>query len=159
MSVTVTLTPTEMARAAKVGTKRYLEALRLRKRDSFGAKVEYAWALHILGAAGELAAANAMGREWDAPINTFKEGGDVGDIQVRTRSKAEYSLIVRPGDRDHDVFVLVRAVKPPHFDVVGWMLGKDAKQRKWSQNYGNRAPAYFPPDGALKQISDLENAA
>jgi hypothetical protein len=81
---------------------------------------------HIEGAGGEVAAAKALGRRRDGQVNTEKEGGVVGHIQVRTRSRYD-GLFVRPNDRDDDMLVLVTGVYPT-YRVCGWIRGADAKQ-------------------------------
>jgi hypothetical protein len=101
-----------------------------------------------------MAAAKAMDRYWNGSVDTFQNGGDVGRLQVRTRRKQSYELIVRPHDRDADVFVLVVGVAPV-FDVRGWMMGRDAKQPEWLMDHGGRPPAYFVPSDALHPIGEL----
>ncbi len=146
----VTLTPAELRMAALVGLERQLEALSQSLPDRHGYEGE-GWNIHIEGAAGELALAKWLGRYWDGSVNTFQSGGDVGEIQVRTRSKEDYDLLVRPGDKEDAVFVLVIG-KAPRFRVVGWIRGADAKRPEWLRAYGGRAEAYFVPQHALKPV-------
>jgi hypothetical protein len=153
--MTVTLTWHELFLATLVGVKRQIEALRKGKTNSHGFDGEEGWTVHIEGAAGEMAAAKAMGMYWSAPVNTFKGGGDVGKLQIRTRSNPNYDLIVREGDRDQDIFVLVTG-RAPRFDVIGWIRGGDAKRAEWSKTHGGRPPAYFVPQDALWGIVELE---
>jgi hypothetical protein len=111
--------------------------------------------MHIEGACGEAAVAKALNVFWSGTVNTFKRGGDIGSkIQVRTRSKSYYELIVRQDDRDDDIFILVTG-KAPSFDVVGWTLGKDAKKEQWIQTHGNREAAWFVPQKELLDINTL----
>lgn len=140
--------------AASVGAKRQIEALQRGLPDQHGFTGENGWNLHLEGAAGEMAAAKAMNRFYSGSINTFKDGGDVGAIQVRTRSKSEYELIVRANDRDDDIFVLVTG-RSPAFTVHGWIRGRDAKQTRWLRTHGNRPAAYFVPTGELRAIEEL----
>lgn len=150
--VTVTLSLSETHAAISVGALRQIEAIRQARPDRHGAKAEDGWSLHIEGAAGEMAAAKALGRYWDMPVNTYKQGGDVGDLQVRTRSRHDYELIVRDGDRDGDTFILVTG-RIPRFQVHGYIRGRDAKRPEWARNHGGRASAYFVPQAALTHIS------
>jgi hypothetical protein len=133
--VTVTLTWHEVAFAAQVGMRRHIEAIRMGKPDAFGRGSDDGWTPHIEGACGELAVAKSLGVYWAPTVNTFREGGDVGALQVRTRRGNQYELIVRPHDADDDRFVLARGLCPT-YDVVGWILGKEAKRAEWLQEHG-----------------------
>lgn len=143
----------EVSRAALVGVSRNVEALRKGLQNARPTN-ESEWSIHILGALGECAFAKAMGRYWSGSVNTFKAGGDVGLIQVRTRSKHHYDLIVRDGDCDDDLFVLVTG-GPHEFEIHGCMRGKDAKRPEFKQNYGNYGDAYFVPKNRLQDVRRL----
>jgi hypothetical protein len=142
-----------VSRAALVGVSRNVEALRKGCQNRLPINDE--WSIHILGALGECAFAKATNRYWNGSVNTFKAGGDIGEsIQIRTRSRHGYDLIVREGDRDSDVFVLVTG-GPSEFRVHGWMLGTDAKSAKYKANYGNYGEAYFVPSRELRPAEGL----
>jgi len=143
----------EVSRAALVGVSRNVEALRKGLQNHMATN-EKDWHIHILGALGECAFAKAMGRYWSGSVNTFKHGGDVGLVQVRTRSKHHYDLIVREGDSDDDVFVLVTG-GPSEFEIHGCMRGKDAKRPEFRQNYGNYGEAYFVPKSRLQDVRGM----
>ncbi len=148
----VTLDWYEVSRAALVGVSRNVEAIRLGCSNRLKAGED--WSIHILGALGECAFAKATGRYWSGGVNTF-HGADIGRrLQVRTRSKHEYDLIVRADDADEDVFVLVTGSQD-RFLVHGWVLGGEAKREEWIANHGNYSPAWFVPSSALNPISEL----
>lgn len=150
--IAVTLTWFELEMAAIVAVRRHVEALRQTRPDRYGAAGDAdGWQLHLEGAFGELAFAKALGRYWDGSINTFHDGGDVGVVQVRTRSRSDYDLIVRDADRDGDYFVLVVG-RSPSYTVVGYILGADAKQPKWSKDHGGHGAAFFVPQSELRQF-------
>lgn len=149
----ITLTERDVAWATKIGQRRHAEALRMKLADKHGFRGQDGEQIHIAGACGELACAKALNIAWDATVNTFKHGGDLGDLQVRTRSRPEYDLIVRPDDYDEDIFILVLGTNPYH--VVGWISGEDAKQPQWRQAYGNRPAAYFVPQSELRPLGEL----
>lgn len=88
---------------------------------------------------------------WSGSVNSFKTGGDVGNVQVRTHSRKDYDLIVRENDRDEDIFVLVIG-KTPEYRVVGWTCGADTKRPAWRKAHGNRPAAYFVPQKALRPL-------
>lgn len=147
----VTLTWPELLIGATIGVRRHIEAIRRGYRPKHGMSDKKAWGAHIEGSCGELAYAKFAGVYWEGPINTFKKGGDVGDIQVRTRSKDEWDLIVRDDDDDKNVFVLVVGMAPI-YRMVGWLRAKDAKKEEYKQFYGNRPPAFFVPQNELKSF-------
>lgn len=142
----------EVSRAALVGVSRNVEAMRKGCVNRLAINDE--WSAHILGALGEAAFAKATNRYWSGSVNTFK-AADVGDnIQIRTRSKHSYDLIVRDGDRDDDVYVLVTG-GPNDFTLHGWMRCGDAKRPQFKANYGNYGEAYFVPKSALHPMDPL----
>jgi len=142
----------EISRAALVGVSRNVEAMRKGCKNRLPINDE--WNAHILGALGECAFAKGTHRYWNGSVNTFK-GSDIGaNIQVRTRSKHNYDLIVRRDDRDDDIFVLVTG-GPNMFMIHGWILCADAKQERYIQNYGFHGAAYFVPQSELRQIDEL----
>jgi len=151
----IQLSNTEFLNAINVGVFRQFSSLKKGLKDAHGANKDNGWDMHIEGACGEAAVAKALNIYWSGTVDTFKRGGDLGSfIQVRTRSKNYYELIVRKDDRDDDVFVLVTG-KAPSFNVVGWILGKDAKNPEWIQTYGGREAAWFVPHEKLAHISSI----
>jgi hypothetical protein len=150
----VTLRWFEVLLAASVGVRRQLEALRASLPDCHGFDGETSWQVHIEGACGEMAFAKAARLFWSGSVNSFKNGCDMGNIQVRTRSREDYDLIVRENDRDEDAFVLVIG-KAPEYRVVGWIRGADAKRPEWRKTYGNRPAASFVPQAALRDMTML----
>ncbi len=156
MAVKVQLEANEMFHAAMLGVQRHVECTRQRISGKYGAP-ENDWNLDIEGSAGELAVAKALNRHWSMPLNTFRRGGDVGDLQVRTSRQHFSRLIVRHADRDEDLFILVTGTAPI-FYVHGYIQAAQAKQRRWLQAPGGRPAAFFVPRSALKPLSDLHTA-
>ena len=91
----------------------------------------------------------ALGIYWTGSVNQFQAGFDVLTYEVRTRTKPEYELPVRPIDDFAKTFVLVRRLGPAVYDVVGWIKGHDAKRNEWLHDYGGRPAAWFVPDQFL----------
>lgn len=143
----------EVSRAALVGVSRQVESMRMNCRNQRTASDD--WGIHVAGALGECAFAKSTGRYWSGGVNTFKAGGDVGSIEVRTRSRHTYDLIVREGDKDASIFVLVTG-GPREFLVHGWIDGRSAKKTVFLANHGQHGPAYFVPPAALNPMSTLE---
>jgi hypothetical protein len=132
------------------------EALKKDLPDRHGFDGVSGLTVHVEGAAGELAVAKALNVEWDATVNTFKGVADIlADIEVRTRSRSDYDLIVRSDDDDNKTFVLVIRKGPKVFETIGWIKAKDAKQEQWVKTYGSRPPAFFVPKSALHDMEKI----
>lgn len=155
-SSVVTLTWHEVLMASEIGRTRQLEAIRRYRADRHGF-AGAGWSEHIEGACGELAVAKSLGVYWDGAINTFSRE-DLPDLQVRTRSRHDYDLIVRPQDSDDHIWVLVTG-KCPTYRVRGWIRGRDAKQPLWERTHGDRPPAYFVPALELYPMDELPRRA
>jgi len=154
LEMTVTLTVSEMVVAASVGCRRNIASIHSKHENKHGLESDdNGWNIHILGAMGEMAFSKAMGMYWCCGVNTF-HAPDIGQaIQVRTRSKRGYELIVREADSSDDIFVLVLG-QCPTFDVVGWLYGWECKNEEWLKSYGNRPSAYFVPTDKLNKDFD-----
>lgn len=150
--ITVTLAWHEATMASDIGRMRHLAAIKAGLQDSHGYS-GLGWSEHIEGACGEMALAKYLGIYWDGSVNSFK-ANDLPGVQVKTRSRDDYELIVRPGDSDQSNFVLVTG-KCPTYTVRGWIKGADAKRQEWLQDHGGRPPAYFVPHSSLLPIGEM----
>jgi hypothetical protein len=150
----------ELEAAAFTAVRRQVEWLKQGKRDRGrtgrqDGLYNQNWTESVIGVCGELAFAKARGLYFDHSVNTFK-APDVGGAQVRTRTKAEYELIVSPDAKDDEWYVLVVPVQlPRRFRVVGTIRARDAKRDEWLQTYGGGPPAYFVPHAALRPLPAL----
>lgn len=154
MNDRVILSWPECAMASDVGRMRQLAAVKDGRADSHGFDGD-GWSEHIEGACGECATAKHLNVYWDGSVNTFSSP-DVGKYHVRTRSKHNYELIVRPkdGHEDEDVFICVTG-RCPEYWVRGWIKAKDAKKPEYLNDHGGRPAAYFVPHAALRPMSEL----
>jgi hypothetical protein len=150
--IEVTLTKEEMQMAALVGVARHWESWSKGHKTTFGLDPDASLvSLHIDGAMGEVAVAKALGRYWSAGVNIFK-GPDLGErVQVRTRSRHDYDLLVRPGDKSDHAYIHVTG-SAPVLRVWGWVWGHEAKQPEWLREHGGRDPAYFVPADELRKM-------
>lgn len=153
--IPITLTNREMAMGADCGLMRNIAALIDQREDAHGFDdADGGWNVHIEGACGEIAVAKALGRFWSPSVNTFA-APDIGhDIQVRTRSRHDYDLLIRPKDKPQHLFVLVTG-RAPSFMVRGYILCSDARRDEWMQEYGGRPSAWFVPQKQLLDPRDL----
>jgi hypothetical protein len=134
--------------AAAVGLRRQLAAMRDGRQDRHGLDPEQGWRVHIEGACGELAVAKFLGRYWDGSVDTFRSIPDLGQAEIRTRSKHSYELLIRKDDDPTKVYIHVTG-RAPHFRVRGWLRGWDAQREEWWQNHGGREYAWFVPCDVL----------
>jgi len=146
--VCITLSADDLAGAKALGDRRLSEARRMGLQNKYAAGAENERAIHAFGAAGEYAVARFLGVAIPATVNTFHAPDLLDDIQVRTRRKPHYELIVRTDDEDDHRYVLVYA-DPPTFWVRGFMYGHAAKRRDWQRDYGGFGSAYFVPTSHL----------
>jgi hypothetical protein len=151
--VDIRLTKAEIFMAMEVGGLRNACSLWDDRKDVAGI-TDAGWNVHIEGAGGEIAAAKSLNRYWAATVNNFDRPDIEPDIQVRTRSKHEYELLIRPKDADAERFVLVTG-RLPNYRIHGWIVGRDAKRDDWVQRHGNRDPAFFVPQSELHSLTEL----
>ena len=149
----VRLTWFERRIALSVGRERAARAAARNSTEIIPRPQVYA---HAVGAAGELAFAKALGVYWNFSVDTFRSAPDVAGYEVRTRTNPEWDLFIRPNDSDNRKYALVTIDRDKSFLIVGYLLGADAKQRRWLRDYGNRGKsAYFVPQAALLPIPEL----
>jgi hypothetical protein len=157
MSATlVTLTARELLHAAHVGITRRVISLTKAHRPRYGVGVDHPWQLDIEGACGEYAVAKVTGLVWTGATSRLCDVGD--NVEVRTRSRAEYDLIVHPADADDRFFVLVTGTAPS-YTIRGFLRGLEAKVPAYWQDPAGGRPAFFVPAGALRPIGDLAAAS
>jgi hypothetical protein len=141
--------------AGQIGLARGLASMSRGLQMAAGDAGTNRWSQDVEGAAGEMAVCKAFGIYFAGTVNTFHEVSDVANIEVRTRLKPEYELLVRPRDRDEDIFLLVTRDAPFVYVLRGWILGRDAKRPEWLQTHGGMARAYFVPTRALHDVDTL----
>jgi hypothetical protein len=153
--VKVVLTNREMSMAAECGIMRNLAAIIDNRPDANGFADETGgWNAHIEGACGEVAAAKLLGRFWSPTVNTFHAPDIAGSIQVRTRSRHDYDLLVRPSDDPVHAYVHVTG-RAPTFLVWGFIIGEQARRAEWLKRHGGRPAAWFVPKAALGSVNEL----
>jgi hypothetical protein len=144
----VTLTPAEMLSAAHVGIMRHVQNLKRDKAPMYGASGMDDWQLHIEGALGECAVSKLLNLYWLGSVGNLM-AADVGRLQVRTRSKHNYDLILHPADLDNAAYILVTGING-RYRVHGWIYGREGKLPEfWKDPTGTGRPAYFVPRSLL----------
>jgi hypothetical protein len=150
MQSKIILTFSELFQAAMVGVMREVASRKQGRRQGNGRDNKNSWSDHIEGAAGEQAFAKALNLYCHGHVNAG-HSLDVGDFQVRTRSKCYYDLIIRSDDADDEKFVLVIG-ESPNFSIIGWIYGREGKRPEWLKEYGNRPAAWFVPQASLRKF-------
>jgi hypothetical protein len=143
----------ERKQAMEEGHRRQFvnEAKGLRGRNKGPRFGDKALEVHLLGAAGEMAVASFLGmkehlyREKEAR----RDSDDLpGGIDVKTRSRHSYDLIVQRQSDPSKKFVLV-TIEGRQTLIHGWYYGKDAMQNQFWKDPARGRPAYFVPQDFL----------
>jgi hypothetical protein len=156
--ITFTFTDEERQAAMEEGARRQRvnEEKGLRGRNNgprFGKK---ALDVHLLGAAGEMAVASFLGLKHELFKETEAKRGscDLPGIDVKTRSKSRYDLVVQKHENPSKKFVLV-TIEDQKTLLHGWCYGHEAmNERYWADPAGGR-PAYFVPQAVLRSMETL----
>lgn len=151
-------TEEERQRAVAEGLRRqsFNESKGLRGRNGGAWKGSKALDIHLLGAAGEMAVASYLGMKEHLFKETEAKRGsdDLPGIDVKTRSKASYDLIVQKKEDPNKKFVLV-TIENQQTLLHGWCHGHEAiKEEYWADPARGR-PAYFVPKVALHSMGSL----
>jgi len=139
-------TEEERQQAMEEGQRRQSvnESKGLRGRNGGAWKGSKALDIHMLGAAGEMAVASYLGMKDHLYKETEARRGsdDLPGIDVKTRSKASYDLIVQKGEDSQRIFVLV-TIERQRTLIWGWCYGHEAMQERFWADPARGRPAYF----------------
>jgi hypothetical protein len=158
--VEFTFSDEERQQAMEEGLRRQgvNESKGLRGRNGGAWKGSKSLEIHLLGAAGEVAVASYLGMK----EHLFKEtearrGSDdlPGGIDVKTRSKHSYDLIVQKSEDPRKKFVLV-TVQDQKTLLHGWCYGEEAMDEKYWADPARGRPAFFVPKTVLRSMESLK---
>lgn len=112
--------------------------------------------VHLLGAAGEMAVASYLGLKHELYKETEARRGsdDLPGIDVKTRSKSRYDLIVQKQENPSKKFVLV-TIENQQTLLHGWCYGYEAMDDQYWADPARGRPAYFVPQSALRPMDSL----
>lgn len=112
--------------------------------------------VHLLGAAGEMAVASYLGmKEHLYQEKEARRGSDdLPGIDVKTRSRAHYDLIVQKNEDPSKKFVLV-TIENQQTLLHGWCYGHEAMDARYWADPARGRPAYFVPQSALHSMEIL----
>lgn len=147
----------EVAREEAFRRQAINETKGLKGRNGGAATGAIALTIHLLGAAGEMAVASHLGlKEFLYKEAEAKRGScDLPGIDVKTRSRHHYDLIVQKNEHPDKKFVLV-TIEDKKTIIHGWIRGKDAMKEQYWADPARGRPAYFVPKTALYSMSTLK---
>jgi hypothetical protein len=157
--IIIRLTPDIIEYADNIAALRQGTAFLKRRANANGliGSFDQLLAIHRMGARCEAAGKLYMNPiRWHAFAGRIKGLPDLGDfIDVKGRSRASYDLPVQKDDEDDFAFLLITAESHPDYAIHGWAWGREAKNDQfWDDPKGGR-PAYFMPQGALRDAEEL----
>lgn len=128
-------------------------------RNGGAERGEAALKLHELGAMGEMALAYHLGTYENAYLDQSPVRGNSdlpGDIEVKTRARHCWDLIVQEDERPDKIVVLV-TIECGFILLQGWCKAADVmKEEFWEDKALNGRSAYFVPKSELKPIATLK---
>jgi hypothetical protein len=153
------LTPQQRERAINEGRRRqtYNEARGFKGRNAAPSTGQRALTSHYVGAGGEMVVAAYLGLDHDVFTESTPVRGSSdlpGDIDVKTRTKHCYDLIVQADEEDDMRLVLV-TLEAGEFRIHGWIKAADGKCQKWWKDPAGGRPAYFGPKYSLRPMDEL----
>lgn len=157
--IVFTFTDEERRLAMEEGHRRQAinEARGLRGRNRGPWQGDKALQAHLLGAAGEVAVASYLGLKHGLFQEKEAKRGSAdlpGNIDVKTRSKHSYDLIVQRQSDPSKKFVLV-TIENQQTIIHGWCYGKDAMQNQFWKDPARGRPAYFVPQDFLSSMESI----
>lgn len=159
MTVTIRLSPTHAALAARVGLMRMRSSGNTGRnphRSQAGRSDAERVAHEVLGCMAEAAVAQHLGIPYDGSVNRFHGAPDVGPFEVRATDRRNGCLIVRDNDHPDRPYVLATGdgVRPVMI-LVGWLYGWEARDGRWLRNPHGRRPCWMVPQHALHPVPTL----
>jgi hypothetical protein len=153
-------TEEERQQAMEEGLRRqgFNESKGLRGRNGGAWQGSKALDIHLLGAAGEMAVASYLGMKEHLFTETKarRDSDDLpGGIDVKTRSKTCYDLIVQKGSDPRKKFVLV-TISQQQTLLWGWCYGHEALQERFWADPARGRPAYFVGKEHLRPMETLK---
>lgn len=144
--IQITLTCSEIHQAALVGAMRGAGAISRGLQSARGIKKTDSWWASIEGSLGELALAKYLNLFWNGSLRVGP--GDVGKLEVRTRSEHRYDLMIHKSDPDEAIVWLLTGAFG-QYRVRGWIRAKDGKKAIYWRDPAGGRPTYFVPASAL----------
>jgi hypothetical protein len=137
--------------------QRVNESKALRGRNGGAWQGSKALDIHLLGAAGEMAVASYLGLKDHLYKETEARRGsdDLPGIDVKTRSRHSYDLIVQKQENPQKRFVLV-TIESQKTLLHGWCYGGEAMEERYWADPARGRPAFFVPKTVLRSMDSLK---
>lgn len=150
------LTDEEMEHARGVAQERVDYAIANNLKSTYGQKKANPETidLHLSGAQGEAAVAKYFNAPWNHGDFKNRAAPDVGNFDVRTITKLHHNLIMHAKDPTYRVVILVFN-QAPRLQLLGWIMGKDAKVPEYWQEPQPGRPCYLVPPVRLNTINTI----
>jgi hypothetical protein len=160
VAIQINLTTEQLGRAEREAHRRQAvnEARGLRGRNRAAATGSKALEMHLLGCIGEIAVAAHLGLEEYAFSESEAVRGSCdlpGGIEVKTRPRHGYDLLVQLDDDPSKLFVLVTHERGGATQIVGWARGHDVMRKEWVRELVRGRPCYVVPHKALQPPETL----
>jgi hypothetical protein len=151
-------TDEERQLAMEEGLRRqgFNESKGLRGRNGGAWQGSKALDIHLLGAAGEVAVASYLGlkHELFKDKEARRDSDDLPGIDVKTRSKHSYDLLVQKKSNPDRKYVLV-TIENQRTLLHGWCYGKEAMKDEFWADPARGRPAYFVDKASLRSMETL----
>lgn len=148
----IELTPSEVALAAQIGSRRFIESKFSDRKEKIGASD--GWNNNIEGALAEVAFAKDMNLWFDPNLGKFGEP-DVDDWHVRSTKHEHGHLCIHPKENSGKFVLLVGQFN--QWEVKGWIAAEHARQEKYFRTMRSDRPVacYWIPQNKLKIIEKI----
>jgi hypothetical protein len=147
--IRVTLGDEDFELARQIGTARTAEAQQSNRPGRAGCPPNNL-EQDINGAAAEIAFARVMGMAPSISVGPSQEP-DVAGFHVRSTSWPNGKLIVRPGDPEGNLYVLVVGVGK-EWRIIGSAVGREATRPEFLYEENGRLGCYMPPQSKLRRL-------
>jgi hypothetical protein len=138
------------------------ESKKLKGRNNAPAYGDKALEMHRLGCIGEVAIASFL----DLKSHLFKSKAPVagsedlpGKLEIKTRSKYNYDLLIQLNDDPSKLFVLVtyeKNVDNKTVMIVGWTYGANVMKKELIREFVRGRPCYAVPQSMLNPPETLK---
>jgi hypothetical protein len=155
--MTVNIIPAEFMAAVQAATNRYITAAMGKWAGHLDPVQTTPQRLYnnIIGAMAEMAVAKAFNKWFVPRLNTFHNESDVlEDVEVRSTTRSDGSLIIRDNDPLSRRFILV-VVTDMTCHLKGWCYGYEREALGTLRDPNSKAPAYFIPQPNLHDMQSF----
>lgn len=133
------------------------EEMNLAGRNGGAAVGSLALQHHMYGAAGEMAVASYLGLKEHLFVGKFELYDLPGKIDVKTRSRHWYDLIVQIDDKPGKNYWLV-TIENKEIRIQGWLPWSECAKEEYAMTPNNRGKAYFVPKNKLYAPDTWDNS-